>query len=409
MRVLISNTYYYPAFVGGAEISVKLLAEGMAAKGNQVYVLATGLKDSVYRVGDVIVITVKQQNIFNSYDKTPRGAAMKTLWHIIDSCNIFYYFKIRAILKKIAPDVAHTNSIQGFSPFIWAIIKSCNIPLVHSMRDYYMLCHRCNMYNGKNCESLCAPCKVTNTVKKPFFRFPDHFVGISKFVLDKYESFQSSIAPKSSLIYNAIADSDFNNEPEPDNTDKITLGYIGRVEKDKGVEYLVDEVCALSKQYTGNIRLMFAGKGELEFIKHLENKLNGIECQFLGVVKPKDFFSKIDVLLVPALWQEPFGRTVIESLAHKVPVCQSDRGGLKELYDQKCSWLFSPVAGELTKVLTQILADPEQIAMKKENCRSHAKKFSSSINIDNYLNLYKKVIAADEQPQQLKQTMSAVK
>ena len=67
MRILIINTYYYPAFVGGAEISVKLLAEGMVKAGNSVFVLTTGLEEKVYRVNGVIVICLKQKNIFNSY------------------------------------------------------------------------------------------------------------------------------------------------------------------------------------------------------------------------------------------------------------------------------------------------------------------------------------------------------
>ena len=158
MRILITNTYYFPAFVGGAEISVKLLAEGMRASGNIVYVLTTGLQDKVYRVNGVIVISIKQQNIFNSYDKKDHSQLSKVAWHLFDSFNFSYHNKIKAILKRISPDIVHTNSIQGFSPYLWRTVKSLNIPLVHSMRDYYMLCHKCNMYNNGNCESLCARC-----------------------------------------------------------------------------------------------------------------------------------------------------------------------------------------------------------------------------------------------------------
>ena len=39
MKILILNMFYYPNLIGGAEHSVKLLAEHLAAKGHKVSVL----------------------------------------------------------------------------------------------------------------------------------------------------------------------------------------------------------------------------------------------------------------------------------------------------------------------------------------------------------------------------------
>ena len=398
MTILIINTYYYPAFVGGAEISVKLLAEGMAKAGNSVYVLSTGVADKVYRINGVTVICVKQKNIHNSYNQAKNTSQfLKVLWHLIDSCNIFYYFKISAILKRIKPALAHTNNIQGFSPFLWFTIKAKNIPLVHSMRDYYMLCHKCNMYNNdKNCETLCTPCKVTHTVKKNFFKYPDHFVGISHYILNKYRSYVPIPEQSCGVIYNAIEGKQV--DPGKAANEKLRFGYIGRIAKDKGVEYLVDELSALNDQQKLDFKIIFAGKGDDEFIARLKNKLQNIEFEFLGVATPQDFYQNIDVLLVPALWNEPFGRIVIESLSYSVPVCQSDRGGLKELFNPANSWIYSPQQGKLSALVTHILNNKNEVAEKKKNCSSQIEKFSEESYIKNYLQLYRNIISARSKP-----------
>lgn len=388
MKILLVNTFYYPAFDGGAEISVKLLAEGIYKDGHQAYVLTTGLINKIYRVNGVIVISIKQKNIFNSYARENKALWLKLIWHLIDSCNFFYHFKVTNILKRIKPTLVHTNNIQGFSPFLWFTIKAQNIPLIHSMRDYYMLCFKCNMFNAenkKNCQKLCGVCKITHTIKKNFFSYPDHFIGISRFIINTYKSYVN-INKSTSIIYNAI-NANVNRANKP-LTKKLHFGFIGRVAEDKGVGYLADELAKLSKHQKSEMKITFAGKGDPDIIELIKQKLKGIECHFLGLIKPEVFYSQIDVLLVPALWNEPFGRIVIESLSYSVPVCQSDRGGLKEIFNPQNSWIFSPVESELFNLISNILNNVEQVLEKKSRCANELDRFSFQNYIKNHLVLY---------------------
>ncbi|WPU92425.1 glycosyltransferase family 4 protein [Mucilaginibacter sabulilitoris] len=397
MRILLINSFYYPSFVGGAEISVQLLAEGLTKAGNQVYVLTTGPANKVYRVNRVTVISLKQRNIYSTYGGAGNAnGALKSLWHFIDSCNIFYHFSISAILKKIHPDLVHTNTIQGFSPFIWKTIKDNKIPLVHTTRDYYLLCHKCSLFNNdKNCDTLCLPCKVTNSVKRNFISYPDYFIGISQYILNKHKAFLQIPDQLSNVVYNA-AKSSADAEGRPV-TEKIHFGYIGRIAEDKGVLYLANELAKLSDTQKLSLKIIFAGKGDPQFITQLQGKLKGIEYEFMGVSKPDDFYQQIDVLIVPALWNEPFGRTVIESLSYSVPVCQSDRGGLKEIYDPNSSWIYSPDEDNLTTVIGHILDNKNEIADKKKNCVKYADDFSVDNYIKNHLRLYHQI--ANPQPE----------
>jgi glycosyltransferase involved in cell wall biosynthesis len=54
------------------------------------------------------------------------------------------------------------------------------------------------------------------------------------------------------------------------------------------------------------------------------------EAHWLGWVDTAEFFSRMDVLVVPSLWPEPFGRVVTEAASAGVPVLVSRRGGLLE-------------------------------------------------------------------------------
>ena len=329
------------------------------------YVLTTGPDNKVYRVNRVTVISLKQRNIYSTYGGANNvNGVSKSLWHFIDSCNMFYHFSVSAILKKIRPDLVHTNTIHGFSPFIWKAIKDNKIPLVHTMRDYYLLCHKCSLFNNdKNCETLCLPCKMTSSVKRNFISYPDYFIGISQYILNKHKAFFQIPDQFSNVVYNAAKSSpDVTGKPV---TEKVHLGYIGRIAEDKGVLYLANELAKLSDTQKSSLKIIFAGKGDPQFITQLQEKLKGIEYEFMGVAKPDDFYKQLDVLIVPALWNEPFGRTVIESLSYSVPVCQSDRGGLKEIYDPNSSWIYSPDENNLATVIEHILNIKNEIADKK--------------------------------------------
>lgn len=389
MKILIFNTFYFPKFIGGAEISVQLLAEKLTESGHDVFVVTIGETNKKECINGVTVIRLKQRNLYSQYYNKKRNAFAKILWHIVDSFNPFYREIITDILNVVQPDIVHTNNIQGFSPLIWKIIKGRGIPLVHTLRDYYLLCHRCNMFNkGRNCDGLCKACSLTNRLKNNFISYPDVFVGISQFILEKHQSYLKFLPHQFfEVVYNGVEMPQINNKNIQ--LQKITFGFIGRISEEKGIEYLADQILELKKPFANQFNLLFAGKGDDEYVEYLKAKLNGIDYEFVGVVKSKEFYEKIDVLIVPSKWNEPFGRVVIEALACGIPVCLTESGGLKELHREECTWLFKPGENELSSLLTDILINRELIIVKQTKARDHAKSFTVDKNVERYLNLYK--------------------
>lgn len=390
MRVLIVNTFYYPKFVGGAEISVQQLAEGLARSGKEVYVLTLGERAAVERVNGVIVIRMTVKNLYSNYNSSGSNALSKMCWHLLDSGNPFTSLFITKLLRRIKPDLVHTNNIQGFSPTIWSAVKKEGIPLVHTFRDYYMLCHRNTLYNNnRKCDRLCAACKVTHAIKKKFADTPDFYVGISRFILNKHKAYFPIEEKRSAVVYNSI-EKPGALSPRRMNG-KVVLGFIGRVSEDKGAGYLARELLNVGKEFRSHFKVIFAGRGKTEYVAGMQKRLQGIEFEFPGVVKPAGFYQQVDLVIVPSLWDEPFGRVAIESLSHSVPVIMAASGGLSELHNPGCTWLYSPgETNSLSRLIEHVLNNRQEISEKRAACGEHATLFSSQEMVSKYLDIYKK-------------------
>lgn len=398
MKILLFNTFYYPKLVGGAEISVQILAEQLAHAGHQVFLVTFGEVQNVSKLNGVVLIRITQKNIFFHYRASSKNKLSKIGWHLIDSCNPFYYFFIKKIINRIKPDVVHTHNIQGFSPLIWYFIKKQHVPLVHTMRDYYLLCQRCNLFNsGQNCSTLCKDCSITHRIKKNFLKHPDLVVGVSQFIVNKHEHYLPALKNKKTThVYNPILlpETVASVTQSQSVNEKIRFGFIGRLSADKGVEYLINELLSLPSDLIQQITITFAGKGEPNYVEAFSKRLaeKRVAYTFLGVVKPEIFYEQVDVSVVPSLWHEPFGRVVIESLAHGVPVCMSDSGGLKEIHDQASTWLFQTKPGHLASLIEKIVLDQDELLSKKRHSKAYSHQFLKERHSNEYLKIYHRTI-----------------
>lgn len=186
---------------------------------------------------------------------------------------------------------------------------------------------------------------------------------------------------------------DFTNRNEwniPKNVKVIS--YVGRLDKEKGVETLIRAFALFLKTST-NTRLLIAGKPlsteekYKEFLEQLATDL-GIakSVSFLGhVANTTSLYQVSDVTVLPSLWSEPFGRTVIESMACGTPVIASRTGGIPEIMTREFqSGLFEPgneldLLDTLSRSINWRARDPQL----GERCRQHVlAKFSLEEMVD---------------------------
>jgi hypothetical protein len=89
MKICIVSNLYPPHIIGGAEITVAKLAEGLSLKGYQVMVITTSpqKEESVETLNGVKVYRVNPWNLYTLYDHQDKPAINKALWHAMDIWN----------------------------------------------------------------------------------------------------------------------------------------------------------------------------------------------------------------------------------------------------------------------------------------------------------------------------------
>lgn len=380
MKILLVNEFYTPNLHGGAEISCQLLAETLSEMGHSVFVLTTGKTNKIESNNGVKVYYCSISNLYWPFEGTNKNMFEKILWHVIDSFNVFMYSKISKVMEEIKPDIIHTNVISSFSCIVWNIAKAHKIPIVHTLRDYYLLCYKTSMFNNqKNCTNQCLGCKLSSIPKKHYSKYVSAVVGISNFILDKHLSLGYFQNADSFVVPNSIKKS----SSFSDTRQKI-IGFIGSVSPSKGVERLIRDFLSLENN---EYKLQIAGKCSNEYKTYLQNKYNSTRVEFIGRVKADDFMQRISLLVVPSEWEEPFGRVVVEAMSNRCPVLVSNKGGMPEMINNSVGYVFNLEEKDSLIVLLQKFV----LGILKFNfSKMNLEKYSLDNVANKYLVIYEK-------------------
>jgi glycosyltransferase involved in cell wall biosynthesis len=169
----------------------------------------------------------------------------------------------------------------------------------------------------------------------------DYFISISKYV---YNTIPSNIPEnKKTYIYNPfevnmpiISNQKIRNDKAKLGVpvDNFVIGYIGRLVERKNVDKLLKSFLSILK-LNKKITLLIVGKGDINYTRELHTiiKSNNIEDSVCMVGFIKNIYSVyplLDVMVAPAS-DEPFGRTLVESMLARVPVVAYKSGAHTEI------------------------------------------------------------------------------
>jgi glycosyltransferase involved in cell wall biosynthesis len=180
--------------------------------------------------------------------------------------------------------------------------------------------------------------------------------------------------------------------------DTRVISYIGRLDREKGLETLIKAFALLCKSgFT--TRLLIAGK-PVSQDEEYQNSLKqlvidlGIEncVYFLGHVShTTSVYQVSDVTVLPSIWSEPFGRTIVESMACGTPVVASRIGGIPEILTGEFqNGLFEPEnERDLSTTLKQTMYWRENDPQLGKRCREHV---LSKFTIDKMVDGIEKVL-----------------
>lgn len=392
MRIVIVNTLYSPNRIGGAEKSVQSLAEEFLALGNEVLVICLDKKNAEYSVNGVQVRSLKIENVYWPFNLQNKSSLQKILWHKKDANNNAYDNDFTAIFNEVQPHVLFTNNLSGFSTCVWSVAKKLNIPIVHTLRDYYLQCIKSTKFkSSKSCNSLCLECKLLTKLKKTNSHNVDYVVGISKYILKNHTSQGYFNNTPSSVIYNGFQFNINQKNTQKTKKDTMVFGFLGQLQPSKGIEFLLENLQNFKNK---NWILKIAGEGEKKYQEKLKTNYKINNVLFLGYQEKSTFFSEIDLLIVPSLWQEPFGRIIIEAMMNQVPVLTASKGGIPEIMKDNSWFLFQPNKNNFTEKISDILKDNSILSNFKFN-----KKFLETMSLNNtakkYVEVFKKVLKSN--------------
>ncbi len=387
LKALVVSNLFPPYFLGGAELVAYEQARQIKALGHNVQIFCGKINNRIrqYR-------TTNERNIFKITRVNLHTSDLDIYNNNFHNILIERLFRER--LMYFSPDIVHFHNLAGF-PF--GLIDECNklkIKMVMTTHDYWPVCIKKTMLNdnGEVCannDCLCPSCKSPfslkerNAILKETLNRINHFICPSQYLANTLikSGFSSD---KISVIYNGIELSRFDNIRRRNSGDDILrLGYVGYLNRHKGIEYLLRAFSFLQNNSKIKLNLVVSGYEEeyISFVRtickdlKIEKKVNFIYR--IPNRKINKIYKMLDMLILASVWPENYPVSIAEAMASGIPVVASDIGGIRELVEHGRTGLLSPPKdiGKLAENIEYLTSSPQEIKRMGENGLNKIKNF----------------------------------
>lgn len=152
--------------------------------------------------------------------------------------------------------------------------------------------------------------------------------------------------------------------------DKFVASFFGRLVEEKGVKVLLDAVELLD----GDVTVAIYGEGPLvDLVKQSTKRYHNLI--YMGIVTPTLLplhYSAADLIIMPSLHEEGFGRVAAGALLCGTPVIASSRGALPEVVNASVGRIINPTSSEIATTLNYHCAHPKGL----QKCAGRARKYA---------------------------------
>lgn len=334
-------------------------------------------------------------------------------------------------LKEIRPEAIHIHTLMGLPREFLEVARTLGIRTVFTSHDYFGLCPKVIFYrHGEVCDDdhHCADCVECNrqalSLKKialmqsPLYRkLKDSLVFKKLRSIHRLKFAQEQASPNANSVQGdlkrlaaaysrlrsyyvqmlSLMDVFHFNSSE---TESIYRKYLqpksSKVISITHKDIADNRILALKKEKNENLRLTYLGpaksfKGffvmkkaldelwqsgirnfELHLFCPVENSASymHVENRRFQYSELKQIFANTDVLLVPSVWHETFGFTVLEALSYGVPVVVSDHVGAKDLVGNNGIVVKAGSVDELKSAILMVKSNLEKLtANVQTDCR----------------------------------------
>lgn len=205
-------------------------------------------------------------------------------------------------------------------------------------------------------------------------------------------------------IYHGLAPDTFKPNENPSND---YIAYLGRIIEPKGVHSAIQAIKLYNNQNPDStLKLKIAGKHysgkkdqywQEQILPHLTDS----NIEYVGFIKDtaakQDFLGNARALIIPSLFEEPFGMVMIEALACGTPIIGLDSGAIPEVIEQDKTGLIVQRYSEPQTILSLSQAISNIAACNRKVCRQEFEmRFTLSRMTQGHLAVYQKLTT--EQP-----------
>ncbi len=182
----------------------------------------------------------------------------------------------------------------------------------------------------------------------------DRVIAISNPVADSLIRDFKVNPKKVTTIFNAIDIDELSERFNQKNRNKIraelglspdckVLGIVARIVEDKGHEYFLRAAQKLVLESFPSLKILIVGEGP--FMKRARTLVKQLNLEsaviFLGNIQDVTYaLVVIDVFILPAIWREGFGLSIIEAMAVSKPVIVTNIWSLNELITNRVNGLL---------------------------------------------------------------------
>jgi glycosyltransferase involved in cell wall biosynthesis len=403
MKVLIVSFLIDPWIGGGAATSASRLCQGLAQQGAEVVVVTTHNEPDPRTTFEQNIRTYyfRPRNLYWVADNIGQPLSKRIIWQLLDTWNPQVYAYLRQVIRQERPDIVHIHKFRGLSPSVWAAAAIENgRPIIQTCRDYEVVSPEgtLNSIVGRWALERRLILRPYQALRSHWSNQVDVVTAPSQFTLNTitdlgfFSRAYQLVVPNSHGWSAVELDKLADNGAEELETDpgKVTFLYMGRLAPTKGIDILCEAFAGVAGDLP-NARLEVAGKGALD--KSLRARYTGSQIRFHGHVSGAEkhrLIARSHVLLMPSVYQEVFGNSIIEAYAFGKPVLASRIGGMPELVcEGETGFLVKPGDVEdLQRVIRQIAAEPAKLLAMSPACRQAARAYTLEAVTSAYLKAY---------------------
>ena len=316
--------------------------------------------------------------------------------------------QVADLVREFAPDIVHVHNFMPlWSPSVFNAARQCGAATVLTLHNYRLFCMAgVTFRDGHSCHDCLGRSPLPGVLHRCYQKSLSGSIAVGAMLASNRETWASNVDAYIALTPGASEKFvraglparkihvKANFIPDPLNgSDLPPLGddalYVGQLSEVKGTRVLIEA-------WTGiDSRLHVLGTGPLE--PELKRTAPA-SVVFRGWVPPNEVQTALRdarLLIVPSLWEEPFGLVILEAFAMGRPVLGSRQGAIAELVrDGETGLLFEPGDVDDLKAKAMLLLKDHELAARfgRAARREYLLRYTPQVNFHELKKIYRSAI-----------------